>query len=304
MTEVDLLATGASWRSRRRWRSCCWSRTSSRRRASRRRAQWPATLAIVRAVRARGDGVDAADPVGGGGIDISIGPLMNFVEHRDRRGADPARPRQRRGRHPDRARLGAASGCINGLLVAVSPLPAGDRHAVHVVRRSTGAELKLAQPAAIRQHGLARRTWRGKVGPIPGAPLIARSRGGPDLARARRPPLPATLYAVGGDDATAYSAGVNVTAVRIVAYALGGLFAAVAGIALAAAAQSGDASQGIQYTLRRAGRGRARRHVAVGGRGALLGSIARRGGHLPHPEPARTPGGLRPVAPARLRRRC
>jgi ribose transport system permease protein len=81
------------------------------------------------------------------------------------------------------------------------------------------------------------------------------------------------LYAVGGNDATAYSAGVNVAAVRIAAYALGGLFAAVAGIALTALVLSTQTASVASYTLV------ALAAVALGGtplgggRGGLLGSI-------------------------------
>ena len=41
----------------------------------------------------------------------------------------------------------------------------------------------------------------------------------------------------------------NVTRVRILAYALGGLFAAVAGIAIAALLQSSDGNAGLEYVL-------------------------------------------------------
>jgi ribose transport system permease protein len=58
-----------------------------------------------------------------------------------------------------------------------------------------------------------------------------------------------TLYAVGGDDVTAFSAGVNVAAVRVLAYTLGGVFAAIGGIALTALIQSADSSNSTQYTL-------------------------------------------------------
>ena len=82
-----------------------------------------------------------------------------------------------------------------------------------------------------------------------------------------------TLYAVGGNDATAYSSGVDVTSTRIIAYALGGLFAATAGIALTALVMSSQASNVAGYTLV------ALAAVALGGtplgggRGGLTGSI-------------------------------
>ena len=86
----------------------------------------------------------------------------------------------------------------------------------------------------------------------------------------------AVLYAVGGNDATAYSAGVNVAAVRIAAYALGGLFAAVAGIALTALVLSTQTAGVAQYTLI------ALAAVALGGtplgggRGGMLGACSAR----------------------------
>ena len=65
----------------------------------------------------------------------------------------------------------------------------------------------------------------------------------------------------------------NVTRVRILAYALGGLFAGVAGLALTALLRSSDANAGLQYALI------ALAAVALGGtpigggRGGLLGSL-------------------------------
>ena len=64
----------------------------------------------------------------------------------------------------------------------------------------------------------------------------------------QRLPYHRVLLSVGGNDATAFSSGVNVTRVRILAYALGGLFAAVAGIALATLLQSSDGERRPQYS--------------------------------------------------------
>ena len=74
------------------------------------------------------------------------------------------------------------------------------------------------------------------------------------------------LQAVGGDDRAAFTTGVNVAGVRILAYALGGLFAALAGIAVTALVGSGDGTVGPQYTLV------AIASVAVGGN-ALAGGF-------------------------------
>ena len=58
-----------------------------------------------------------------------------------------------------------------------------------------------------------------------------------------------SLYAVGGNDVTAFSGGVNVELTRVVAYSLGGLFAAFAGIALTALVQSDQAQSTSFYIL-------------------------------------------------------
>jgi ribose transport system permease protein len=62
--------------------------------------------------------------------------------------------------------------------------------------------------------------------------------------------------------------------VRIVAYALGGLFAALAGIALVAATETADASQSIPYTLPALAAVAIGGTSLLGGRGSLGGSIA------------------------------
>lgn len=62
-------------------------------------------------------------------------------------------------------------------------------------------------------------------------------------------PFVTTLLAVGGDDRVALTVGISVTKVRVLAYALGGFFAALAGIALTGLIGSADASVGSPFTL-------------------------------------------------------
>jgi ribose transport system permease protein len=110
------------------------------------------------------------------------------------------------------------------------------------------------------------------LGPVPGPLLLIV---GPLILwlGLRLTPYLRQLYAVGANDTAAFSAGVNVAGVRLVAYVLDGLFAAVAGIALTVFLQTADATLSTQYTL-----------VAIaavviggtpigGGRGGLLGSL-------------------------------
>ena len=65
----------------------------------------------------------------------------------------------------------------------------------------------------------------------------------------KRTPYYRALFAVGADEVAAYSAGVNVSRVRIIAYALGGAFAGVGAIAVTALLQDADPTQASQYTL-------------------------------------------------------
>jgi len=57
------------------------------------------------------------------------------------------------------------------------------------------------------------------------------------------------VYAIGGNEAAARLSGVPVAAVKIGAYALSGLFSAVAGICQAAQEQQGDPEAGLTYEL-------------------------------------------------------
>jgi ribose transport system permease protein len=82
------------------------------------------------------------------------------------------------------------------------------------------------------------------------------------------------LLAVGGDIRAAYTAGINVTAVRIVAFVIAGLLAAVTGIVFTATLGSADPTVGTPYILTSIA-GVALGGVAfMGGRGGLLGAAA------------------------------
>ena len=87
-------------------------------------------------------------------------------------------------------------------------------------------------------------------------------------------PFRRLLYAVGSNDATAFSSGVNVNAVRIASYALGGLFAGIGGLAL-----TGLVQLDRRVATRPSTRWSAIAAVVLGGtslaggRGGLLGAL-------------------------------
>lgn len=207
---------------------------------------------------------------GGGGLDISIGPIMNFtsivfVLKLLPNGLGSPVP----GILLVLA-MGAGIGAINGFMIAVL------RYQPMIATLCTffvigGADLALAPNST-----QAPANWTGDLaGTVLGVPggliLIA----GVLLiwALLQRTPFHRNLLMVGASDTTAYSAGVNVTAVRILAYSLGGLFAGVAGLALTGLVAAADPNYGTQYALLGFAGVALGGTPIGGGRGGLLGSL-------------------------------
>lgn len=82
------------------------------------------------------------------------------------------------------------------------------------------------------------------------------------------------VYALGSNRTAAYLSGVSVVRTRIVAYALGGVFAALAGLALTALTGSGDPNGGTPFTLQSVAAVVLGGVSLTGGRGGMLGPIA------------------------------
>ncbi len=90
-----------------------------------------------------------------------------------------------------------------------------------------------------------------------------------------RTPFVKTLLAVGGSETTAYTAGVNVAAVRTLGYAIGGAIAGLAGVAIVAQLHQAEADAGfvtpfILLALAAVALGGT---SMTGGRGSLLGAL-------------------------------
>jgi ribose transport system permease protein len=209
---------------------------------------------------------------GGGGLDISIGPIavlanvilvVWFLPHS---GLDSAWVGI-----PLLMLIGAAIGAINGFLVAVM------RYQSVIATLCTffvlaGVVAKISPTPKTPDPGNWTVNLADTVGPIPGAllltaiPLVA-------WLVLSRTAFHRNLYAVGGNDASAFSAGVNVTTTRIIAYALGGCFAAIAGIALTALVQSTQSAGFAQYTLIALAAVALGGTSFAGGRGGLVASL-------------------------------
>jgi ribose transport system permease protein len=207
---------------------------------------------------------------GGGGLDLTISPLMYlagevfiiYLVPHSLGGAVSV---------PLLLALGLGVGFVTGLVIILLRVPPV------VVTLSMyfiliGVDLRVAPNAQYLSGDNWIKHLAADVGPFPGA-LIPLAFPFVVWYLLGLTPYKRTLYAVGSNDATAFSSGVNVAAVRVVAYAVGGMFAAVGGAALVALTSSANPSLSTTYTLI------AIASVALGGtslwggRGGLLGPM-------------------------------
>jgi ribose transport system permease protein len=232
---------------------------------------WDANLAVFAPLALVAMAMTPSILSGGGGLDISIGPLMNLVTIVFVTGLLGTSLGGPVVAVPLMLALGTAVGAINGVLIAVlryQPVIA----TLCMLFVLGGVNLTLAPSPSQAPADNWTTHLAGSVGPAPGGLLTV----GAVLAfwlALRRTAFHRALYAVGGDDAAAYSSGVDVTRVRVIAYAIGGLFAAVAGLALAGLVQSADPSYGVQYALIGLAAVALGGTPIGGGRGGVLGSL-------------------------------
>ncbi|TPN32265.1 ABC transporter permease [Mesorhizobium sp. B2-3-3] len=187
----------------------------------------------------------ASTPVilaGRGGIDISVGPLMGFVNAVVIQvlflKAGISSPLLL---VPAALLIGALVGAANGFLatvVRIQPIVA----TLGTYLILTGITLTIL-PAPI---GPAPAWLKALAGPLSLLPLLLMF-----IAwwLVRRTPYYDQLMAVGSDDRAAYTAGVDVTRVRLIAYVMAGILAGCAGLMLTALIGSADPNIGPTYTL-------------------------------------------------------
>ncbi|WP_245465376.1 ABC transporter permease [Mesorhizobium sp. M7A.F.Ca.CA.002.10.1.1] len=187
----------------------------------------------------------ASTPVilaGRGGIDISVGPLMGFVNALTIQvlflGTGISSPLVL---VPAALLVGALVGAANGFLatiVRIQPIVA----TLGTYLILTGVTLTIL-PAPI---GPAPAWLKALSGPLSMLPLALMF-----IAwwLVRRTPYYDQLMAVGSDDRAAYTAGVDVTRVRFIAYVMTGILGGCAGLMLTALIGSADPNIGPTYTL-------------------------------------------------------
>ena len=207
---------------------------------------------------------------GGAGIDLSVAPLMGlinvmFVVYLLPHGlGNPAIA------IPLMLLAGGIVGMLNGFMVAVLRFPPVIATlGTYFVLAGLGLDI-APDPVS------ASPNWTNQlatsIGHIPGAVF---SIGGALLFwyLIRRLPYHRALLAVGGGDAAAFSAGVNATLVRIVAYTIGGMVAGLAGLALTGTIQSADTTVWPAYVIVALAAVALGGTALGGGRGGFVGSL-------------------------------
>lgn len=202
---------------------------------------------------------------GRGGIDVSVGPQMGFVNAVLIQvlvlGAGLSSPLLV---VPAALLLGAAMGALNGALVTVLRVqPIVGTLGTYLVL--TGLTLTiLPAPVGPAPDWLKALAGAWAVLPI-GLVLLS-------WAAIRRTPFYDQMMAVGSDDRAAFTAGVPVGQVRFLAYVLGGLYAGAAGLMLTALIGSADPNVGPTYTLIAISAVALGGVSLAGGRGGILGA--------------------------------
>jgi ribose transport system permease protein len=167
--------------------------------------------------------------------------------------------------------MGCLVGAVNGLLIAYGRIPPIIATlGTYLIYAGVATQI-LPSPGGTVPPWL--RALMGRMGPVPSMwvvyALIAVIWIGLMATGFRR-----GLYAVGGNDRAAFTAGIDVSVVRLSAYTLGGALAGLAGLVLVAVLGGADSTTGPPYTLV-AVAGAALGGVSLsGGRGGLLGPVA------------------------------
>jgi ribose transport system permease protein len=166
--------------------------------------------------------------------------------------------------------LGGAVGALQGTLVTALRLPPVVV-TLGLYFMLDGINVKLLpDPVSFSGNWVAH--LAGSVGPVPGAVFTI---GLPLLAWALLGlfPLRKMIYAIGSNPAAAYGSGIRVGATLITAYAIGGAFAGIGGLAVAGLEQSVNATLSGTYTLLGVAALALGGTSLAGGRGGLVGPL-------------------------------
>ena len=202
---------------------------------------------------------------GRGGIDVSVGPIMGFVNAivvkvliTNLGITSPAIV------IPAAILIGGAVGGVNGFLAAyvrIQPIVATLGTYLVLV----GVTLTIL-PSPMGTVPPWLKLFSGSLSVVPLAAIFLIWWG------VRRLPYYDHLMATGSDDRAAYTAGVDVPFVRFLSYVIGGVFAGIAGLMLTALIGSADANIAPTYTLIAISAVALGGVSLAGGRGGLVGA--------------------------------
>lgn len=203
---------------------------------------------------------------GRGGIDISVGPLMGFVN-----AIVVLVLVQQLGISspwaivPAALIIGALGGAVNGFLAAVLRIqPIVATLGTYLVLIGLTLTI-LPAPSGVAPDWLKALAGPLAIIPIGGVLLV--------WAGICRLPYYDQLMAVGSDDRAAFTAGVPVTLVRFLSFVIAGLFSGAAGLMLTALIGSADPAVGPTFTLIAISAVALGGVSLAGGRGGVFGAV-------------------------------
>jgi len=206
---------------------------------------------------------------GNGGLDLSVGPFAGFITVFVAAVLVPAGLGAPEVLIPLVIGFGLAAGGVNGVLIAYVRLPPIIATLGTYLFYSGISTYVLPSPGGVVPAWLIK--LDGSYGPVPGIWIVFAVVTAGWMLLSRTAFL-RNLLAVGGDERAAYTAGMNTAMVKLWAYALAGMLAALAGLLLAGVIQSGDATIGPGYTLTSIAAVALGGISLAGGRGGLLGA--------------------------------
>lgn len=199
---------------------------------------------------------------GGGGIDLSIGPLAGFTNAVLIGALFPAGITSPMTTIAAVILIGAFFGAVNGALIAWVRIPAiiATLGTFLVLSGLTLEVLPMAGGRVPDWMAVMRGSLLGFPLPLAAVVVVALA-----WLPLRQSAFGRNLLATGGDQRAAFASGVDVTTVRFLVYVVGGIIGAVAGFAFTVSLGSGDPTATGPYTL-------------IGIAGAVLGGVSLAGG--------------------------
>ncbi|MCB1494765.1 MAG: ABC transporter permease [Bauldia sp.] len=232
---------------------------------------WPSILAVAMPFILIAMAAAPAIVSGGGGIDLSIGPLAGFVNAVLIGSLFPAGITTPLLVIPATLLIGAGVGTANGFLVSVVRVPPIIA-TLGTYLVLTGATLVVLPMAGGRAPDWIIALGQG-FGGFP-MPLLILAVVALLWLPVRQSAFGRNLLATGGDQRSAFASGINVTAVRFLVYVFGGVVAAMTGFAFTVSLGSGDPTAAGPYTLIGIAGAVLGGTSLAGGRGGLLGAAA------------------------------